>query len=248
MTDQSDACGFQSSYAAACRAAGLPEAFGTADLGEKMRLLTERLIASNKQFNLTAITDPDEVLVKHIVDSLYAAAAIADFGADGKKLLDVGAGGGFPSLPVAAALPGLSVLAMDATAKKCRYIDETAAAVGLSNVTAVNARAEDAARQFGASFDFVTARAVARLNVLAELCAPFLRVGGVFLAMKGPGGAEEAAEAARGLSQLGLSEPEIRQYDLPNGAGERSLVVCRKLRPTPALYPRPYAKIVKNPL
>lgn len=247
MTDLSDNAAYASSYADACRAAGLPDAFAAPDTAEKMRLLTERLITSNKQFNLTAITEPDEVLIKHVVDSLFAASLIAERG-DRGTLLDVGAGGGFPSLPVAAALPQLSVTAMDATAKKCRYIEETAVLAGLANVTAVNARAEEAAAQYGAAFDFVTARAVARLNVLAELCAPFLRVGGTFLAMKGPGGDEEAAEAARAFRTLGLSAPEIRRYELPRGAGERTLIICRKQRPTPPAYPRPYAKIVKSPL
>lgn len=248
MIDMEDRGSYAAAYGEVCRAAGLPEAFCAADAAEKMRLLTLRLIASNRQFNLTAITEPDEVLTKHIVDSLFCASAVAALGGECRTLLDVGAGGGFPSLPLAAALPGVSVLAMDATAKKCRYIDETAAAVGLPNVRAHNARAEEAARELGASFDAVTARAVARLNVLTELCAPFLRVGGVFLAMKGPGGAEEAAEAARGCKLLGLSAPEVRRYELPGGAGERTLIVCRKERPTPSLYPRPYAKIVKSPL
>ena len=194
---------YEARLSAACREAGLPEAFASPEAAGKLFVVTERLVSCNRQFNLTAITEPEEILTKHVVDSLFAAAAIGTFAPGGGKLLDVGAGGGFPSLPVAAALPELSVLAMDATAKKCRYIEETAAAAGMANVAVLNARAEEASSSLGASFDFVTARAVARLNVLAELCAPLCRVGGIFVAMKGPGGDEEAAEAARALRTLG---------------------------------------------
>ena len=171
----------------------------------------------NSPINVTAISDGDGILVKHIIDSLCCAEAVARYadaargeGADGDSsgaerrltLCDVGSGGGFPALPIAAALGDISVCALDSAAKKCRFIEESAASAGITNLTSVCARAEEAKGLFG-TFDFVTARAVAALPVLIEICAPLLKVGGYFFAMKGK-------NAARGACLVGARRARAR--------------------------------------
>jgi len=233
----------------------LPDAFRTPQIAEKMTVIARALLINNRKFNLTAIRQPEEVLSKHILDSLLAAREIAQLCEQGlipaaPRLLDVGSGAGFPSLPVAAALPECRVIAMDATAKKCRHISETASAAGITTLSAVSGRAEDLAFRDGyrAAFDVVTARAVAALPVLAELCVPFLRTGGIFLSMKGQSGPREAREAARALSLLGAEEAGCITYTVPGDDAPRYLLLFRKVRPTPPAYPRPYAQILKRPL
>lgn len=215
----------------------------------KLYTVCEQLDLRSKQFNLTAITEPEEVLKKHIIDCLFAAKTVNDLGGDGKRLLDVGSGAGFPSLPIAAALPELDVTAMDATAKKTVYMNETAALAGIDNFRAVNARAEEAARSgMGESFDIVSARAVARLNVLMELCAPFLKVGGYFVAMKGAAADEEAGEALRAAEKLGMVFEKKIPYTLPGLDDARFLLIYKKESKTPDLYPRNFSQISKKPL
>ena len=216
------------------------------DLAPKMASICDAL--ANAQINVTAIRDGDGVLQKHIIDSLYAAREIIDLApASGARLCDVGSGGGFPALPVAAALPDLSVTALDSTAKKCRYIEDTARSAGIGNVVTRCARVEEAVDLFE-TFDFVTARAVAALNVLVELCAPLVKVGGYFLAMKGEKADEEIADAANGAKKLGLELVRRTEYALPSGGDHRVIAVYRKIAPTPKGYPREYRVIVKKPL
>lgn len=213
--------------------------------------LFEVLAEYNAKFNLTAIRTPEDFLSKHAADCIAAAEFIRPLIKSGSAtLLDVGSGAGFPALPIAISLPEISVTALDSTAKKIAYITEAARRVGCANVTGITGRAEEIAADpaMRESFDFVTARAVARLNVLMELCAPFVKVGGYFIAMKGAQAAEEAAEAAHAVSILGFSAPEIRPYSLPMLDDSRAFVCCRKVSPTPDRYPRQYAKIVKIPL
>lgn len=216
----------------------------------------------NSPINVTAISDGDGILVKHIIDSLCCAEAVARYadaargeGADGDSsgaerrltLCDVGSGGGFPALPIAAALGDISVCALDSTAKKCRFIEESAASAGITNLTSVCARAEEAKGLFG-TFDFVTARAVAALPVLIEICAPLLKVGGYFFAMKGKNADAELASSERAARELGLTLADSVRYELPEDSGSRAIFVFRKTSPTPARYPREYRKIVKAPL
>ena len=220
-------------------------------LGAKDKLYTicEQLDLKSKQFNLTAITEPEEVLKKHILDCLFAARTIEGLGCEGKRLLDVGSGAGFPSLPVAAALPALSVTAMDSTLKKTVYMNDTASLAGIESFNAVSARAEDAARsELRGSFDFVSARAVARLNVLMELCVPFLKVGGYFVSMKGAAAEEELSEAESAAKKLGCTLLAKEQYSLPELCDKRFLLIYRKDSKTPDLYPRNYSQISKKPL
>ncbi len=226
-------------------AAPFPEEFGSDSVAERLYLHLSELSEKGKLFNLTAITDPHEALRKHVVDSLYAAAAVKELCASG-SLIDVGSGGGFPALPIAIACPEISVTALDSTAKKCEFISQTASLCGVT-VQTVPERAEEAVASRRETFDIATARAVARLNILAELCAPFVKVGGYFLAMKGSAAEEERIEAEGGTRKLGLSFERAFGYEIEDG-GERSILIYKKVSPTPAAYPRRYAQIKKRPL
>ncbi len=230
----------------------LPARFlGDTALCARLAVIADCLIEGNKRFNLTAITEPDAVIEKHIMDSLIAADAVAEI-ANGKPahLIDVGSGAGFPSLPIAAALPYLTVTALDSTAKKCTYMNETAAAAGIGNFTAVTGRAEELASKppKRASFDFVTARAVANLPVLSELCLPFLKTGGTFIALKGENAPAEITAAKSAIGKLGAALVGAQEYRILSDCAPRYLVTVAKTAPTPAAYPRQYARIAKKPL
>lgn len=226
----------------------IPAPFRTEEIACRMGAIVEQLLIDNEKFNLTAITDPAEIFHKHILDSVLCAAALPDVA--GKSLLDVGSGAGFPSLPIAAAWPDLRVTAMDATAKKCMHMNDTAAAAQISNFVAVSGRAEEFSRTklYREQFDFVTARAVARLPILAELCLPFVRVGGCFIAMKGKTAPEELEDSIHGLQKLGGKVEDSRKYFVPGDENPRYLLTIRKISPTPAAYPRQYAQMAKKPL
>lgn len=232
--------------------AEIPAEFRTDVLSSRSAGIAAKLLENNEKFNLTAITDTDAVIEKHIMDSLIAADRIASLCGDTPaRLLDVGSGAGFPSLPIAAALPHLSVTAMDSTAKKCTYMNETAAAAGIKNFKAVSGRAEELAAKdapMRASFDFVTARAVANLPVLAELCLPFLRTGGTFVALKGANAPAEIDAAKSALKTLGAALAASEEYRILSDDAPRYLVLIGKTAPTPAAYPRHYSRIAKKPL
>lgn len=234
----------------AAAAVALPE-FADGVLADKLSLLATHLADVGSRMNLTAITEPSAVVWLHLIDSLYAARILKN-AADSipaTNIADIGSGGGFPALPIAAALPQMSVTAIDSTEKKCNYILGCAEVMGLTSVTAEAVRAEeyghtDARESYGA----VTARAVARLNVLMEICLPLVRVGGLFLAMKGVSADEEEAEAAAAAEKLGAVLDGKVKYTLPGYADGRTILVYRKIAPTKAQYPRQWAKITKNPL
>lgn len=221
-------------------------------LASRLAVIAECLIAGNARFNLTAITEPDAIVEKHIMDSLIAADAIAAI-TDGApvRLLDVGSGAGFPALPIAAALPHVSVTALDSTAKKCTYMNETAAAAGIANFTAVSGRAEELSAvgaPMRALFDFVSARAVANLPVLCELCLPFLKTGGTFIALKGANAPAEITAAKGAIAKLGAALVGAQEYHIFSDDTPRYLVTIAKTAPTPAAYPRQYSRIAKKPL
>lgn len=209
--------------------------------------LTEHMLTINEQFNLTAITDWKRVILLHYIDCLVGASCFPE----GASVIDVGCGAGFPSLPLAICRPDLKITSLDSTAKRVHYVADTAKMLGVS-LTPLVARAEDAATApLRASFDCATARAVAALPVLAELCMPFVKVGGLFAPMKGKGAAEERAAAEHAIRTLGGRFEEIRETPLVDELGEayaHTTLLIRQERPTPKEYPRPYAKIVKRPL
>lgn len=215
--------------------------------------LYEALVQTNKLYNLTAVTDEQGVAGLHFCDSLMALPYIDAIDTDKshQKLLDIGCGAGFPCLPIAIARPDLSVLGVDSTSKKVDFSISFAKNNGITNFSSISARAEELAKtELRESFDTVTARAVARLNVLAELCLPYVKVGGYFLAMKGAKGYEELEEAENGIKKLGgeVVKAEEKDLILPNETQRRCLILIKKTRNTPNAYPRAYGKIKKSPL
>ena len=221
--------------------------FANEEYSRKFYALTERMLSVNEKMNLTAIKDEAAVILLHYADSLTAARFLPQ----NAKMADIGCGAGFPCLPLAICRPDLEILALDSTEKRIQYVKETAELLGCTNLTAMAARAEEAARgELRERFDVCTARAVAALPALSELCLPFVRVGGTFLAMKGPRGEEEAAEAASAIRTLGGSAPVLHTVELKGTARteERTLIEIKKDRPPPAAYPRPWAKILKKHL
>lgn len=213
----------------------------------KFHQLTQIMLTTNESMNLTAIKEPRAVVLRHYADSL-TIEQLLPYGA---SLVDVGCGAGFPSLPLAICRPDLKILSLDSTAKRIRYVEQTAKALGCNNLSAIAARAEDSGK--GAhreKFDVCTARAVAALPVLAELCLPLVRVGGKFLAMKARKGEEEWESAARAVARLGGKLIAKHHITLKDEAEEDERIVfeIEKVKPTPAEFPRAYAKIVKNPL
>ena len=202
----------------------------------------EALIEKNAVMNLTAITEPSAVAQLHFLDCIALLNA-ADF--HGKRVIDVGCGAGFPGVPLKIAEPSIRLTLLDTLAKRMNWLSETLPALGV-DAEIITARAEEFAAQRREQYDLATSRAVARLNVLAELCLPYVRVGGKFLAMKGALAQEEVEEARRGIERLGGHV--LRIFEYPVADAVHKAVVIEKLRPTPPHFPRAFAKIKKSPL
>ena len=200
------------------------------------------LLEKNRVMNLTAITEPAAVAQLHFLDSLALldAAPLA-----GRSVIDVGCGAGFPGVPLKIAEPSIRLTLLDSLAKRMNWLAEVLPELGVQ-AEIVTARAEEYAAQRREQYDFAVSRAVARLNVLAELCLPFVRVGGQFLAMKGALAQEEVDEASRAIRILGGQVKKI--YEYPVADTTHRVVVIQKIAPTPKQYPRAFAKIKKSPL
>lgn len=209
----------------------------------RLRTYYERLTEVGSVMNLTAIEGEGPVARLHFLDSA-ALLNCADF--TGARVVDVGAG--FPGLPLAILRPDADFTLLDSQMKRIDFIAETAALLGLENTRCEAMRAEEAPAEYREAFDIAVSRAVARLNVLCELCLPFVRVGGSFVSMKAADCAEEVAEAAKAVETLGGAAPEIRTYTIPGTDLVRAAVVIKKTAPTPAKYPRRWARISKQPL
>ena len=200
------------------------------------------LLEKNRVMNLTAITEPAAVAQLHFLDSL-ALLDIAPLA--GSSLIDIGCGAGFPGVPLKIAEPSIRLTLLDSLAKRMNWLAEVLPELGVQ-AEIVTARAEEYAAQRREQYDFAVSRAVARLNVLAELCLPFVRVGGQFLAMKGALAQEEVDEARRAIRTLGGQVKKI--YEYPVADTTHRVVVIQKIAPTPKQYPRAFAKIKKSPL
>ena len=219
------------------------------ELSEKFEILSQLLIQENNKYNLTAIKNEELILPLHFADCLLGMEYIPE----NSSFLDVGCGGGFPTLPLAIARGDLMITAMDSTEKKLGFIELVCRELGLKNVKTLVGRAEEYGKnaKYREKFDVVCARGVSRLNILSELCVPFVRVGGLFVAMKGAMGVEEYKEAASGITKLGGGKVEIfhkKLYVSQEERQDRTFVIVEKVENTPNSYPRMYSKIRNKPL
>ena len=214
----------------------------TEDTCRKLCAFGAAVVEQNKVMNLTAITEDTAVAKLHLLDSLSVLKAAR---LEGKRLIDVGCGAGFPGVPVKIGCPDVSVTLLDSLGKRMAWLERILPELGVE-AECVTARAEGFAAQRREQYDFATSRAVARLNILLELTAPFVKVGGKVLAMKGAAAREELAEAQTAIKKLGLELEQV--LDFPVDGTAHSVIVLKKVRPTPAQYPRAYAKIKKTPL
>ena len=207
---------------------------------------TRLLLCWNEKINLTAITDPDEIVCKHYLDSLILLDA-ASF-PDGARVIDIGSGAGFPGIPLKIARPNIDLTLLDSQKKRLNFLEELSRHLKQENST-LHGRAEDLAHnpKVRESFDIAAARAVANLPYLCELVLAYLKVGGVFLAMKGPDAESEAKDAAAAAAKMGAEIADIREYDIP-GAGHRKIITIEKISHTSANYPRNHKKMIKAPL
>lgn len=223
---------------------------------EQMFSLSERLVEVNKVMNLTAITDEDGIVLRHLVDSML----ISEYIEENSSIIDVGCGAGFPSLPLAIIRPDLRITSLDSTEKRIKYVAETANILGLDNVTAVAARAEDFAKQpeHREKYDYATARAVASLPMLCELTIPFIKVGGKLVAMKAKGALDELEESRSAIRQLAgtkslenttlIEKTLTGLIDGETVAENRAIIIMKKISSTPKTFPRKFAQIKKSPL
>ncbi|HAM30827.1 MAG TPA: 16S rRNA (guanine(527)-N(7))-methyltransferase RsmG [Erysipelotrichaceae bacterium] len=200
------------------------------------------LVAWNEKMNLTAITEEEEVWEKHFYDSILPFASL-----NPRSMCDVGSGAGFPGIPVKIAFPECHMTLLEPLQKRCRFLNEVKETLGLKDVQIVNARAEDYVKEAREKFEVVSARAVARLSILLELCVPLLKPDGIMVALKGKNGEEELKNAQKAVHELGIrlirEEKTIIEDD-----STRINFYFKKMRPTPKKYPRAYGQIKKKPL
>lgn len=216
---------------------------------------TELLLKWNETMNLTTITDPDDIVIKHYLDSLTCLKAVKF--RKGDIVADVGTGAGFPGVPLAILRPDVKVVLIDATRKRLSFLEEVINTISnlaeegnAPNIEILQARAEDAGRmpEHREHYNIVVARAVAEMRILVEYCLPLVKLGGVFVAMKGPQVEGELALARPGIGTLGGGRPEIVELTLPGTDIQRSLIVIKKIKPTPEQFPRHGSKIAQKPL
>lgn len=216
-----------------------------ADAAPRLLEFSDRLLEKNRVMNLTAITDPVDVVTLHLLDCAVLLR-MEDF--RGKRVVDVGTGAGFPGMPLRLLEPDFDLTLLDSLGKRVAFLQEVCNAMALQRVTCVHARAEEFAAQERERFDLAVSRAVAPLNVLCELSLPLVRVGGSFLAMKSVDCGEELQSAKSAISQLGGQLEGCEDYTIPGTDVTHRVVRIRKVRPTPKTFPRAFTKIKKNPL
>ena len=209
--------------------------------------LTVRMLEENEKYNLTAIVEPEKIILNHYADCAMLASRLKK----GATVIDVGCGAGFPTLPLAIVRPDLTITAMDSTEKRVNYVKESATILGLSGVRCVVMRAEDAGRlpEYREMFDYATARAVAEMRVLSELCLPLVKVGGRMVAMKGRNAEYELSSAKKAIAILGGRDVTLEEITLKGAdAASHPLITVTKKERTPDKYPRVYSQISKKPL
>lgn len=200
----------------------------------------------NQKFNLTAIEDDKEIIIKHFIDSLTIYTYIKD---RGTNLIDIGTGAGFPGIPIKIVCPELEVSLLDSLEKRVKFLNNVIDSLNIKGISAAHGRAEDYGRNpnYRESFDIAVARAVASLPVLLEYCIPFVKPGGLFISMKGSN-LEELSDSGKALELLGAKVEEVNELVLPFSDSKRSIIIIRKLRHTPTKYPRKAGKPSKDPL
>lgn len=200
------------------------------------------MVKQNEVMNLTGITEDSAVAKLHLLDSLTVLSSVE---LKGKRLIDVGCGAGFPGVPLAIACPEAEITLLDSLGKRMKWLEEVLPTLGV-HAECVTARAEEAVATRRESYDYATSRAVARLNILLELTAPYVKVGGAVLAMKGAAAREELAECGNAIKKLGLQLESVKEF--PIDGASHAVIVLRKVKPTPPQYPRRFAKIKQAPL
>lgn len=206
------------------------------------------LVEWNEKFNLTAITDPRDIIIQHFLDSISVLGL--GFMTDGMSILDMGTGAGFPGIPIKIMLPDTKLVLVDAVQKKTVFLSEVVKELKLNDVEVIHGRVEDLGREAGRreAFDAVVSRAVAELRVLLEYCFPFIRTGGYFAAYKGPAAAEESKNALNALKVLGGDTMSMEKVEVPYSDRTHILVTAKKIKQTPKQYPRSAGKPKKSPL
>ncbi len=201
------------------------------------------LVEANRKFNLTRITEPREIVTNHYLDSLTCLKAVEI--ERGSSVADVGTGAGFPGIPIKIARPDLALTLLESSRKKAGFVSSAVTELGLEDVEVVSKRAEDAGRdaRFRERYDVAVARAVSEMKVLAELCLPLVRVGGSMIAQKGPDVADELDAARALIGQLGGAVEKVAELTIPQTDVGRRVVVVRKARRTPEMFPRPWSRI-----
>ncbi len=217
---------------------------------EQFHIYYEELIDWNRRVNLTAITDYEEVQIKHFLDSLTVTLALKTAGSESFRLIDIGTGAGLPGIPLKILLPNIKLVLLDATAKKAAFLHHLKHKLGLDNVEIIVGRAEDVAHQnqYREKFDMVLSRAVAPLPTLVELTLPFCAIGGSFIAQKKGTTDLEISQAAKAISLLGGNLQEVKRVDLEEFTDERWLIIIDKVLPTPQQYPRRPGMPKKRPI
>lgn len=212
---------------------------------KQFELYYQTLVEWNEKMNLTAITKKEDVYLKHFYDSLTISF---DYPLDKQSLCDIGAGAGFPSIPLKIVYPHLKITIVDSLTKRITFLKHLINVLDLKHVEAISARAEDYAKDHRESFDIVTARAVARLNILDELCLPLVKLDGDFITLKGLKAQEELIEAKNGIDKLGGKVVKKSEFTLTDENDYRCNIFIHKIKNTPKNYPRPFGKIKKKPL
>lgn len=219
--------------------------FLTTNQLDKLYKYYEILVETSKVMNLTTITTLDGVYIKHFYDSMLLSKVVS---LENKTLLDVGSGAGFPGIVIKIISPNTKVVLLEPTLKRCVFLQKVIDLLELKDITVVNKRAEEYINDSIESFDIVTARAVARLNILLELCISFVKIGGMFIPLKGPDAVKEICEAKAAEKILLLNSPKVIEFSLPISFDKRNIILYNKEKGTPKGYPRMYSKIKNSPL
>ena len=216
----------------------------------KFSLFYDLLIEKNKVMNLTSITDPDEVVTKHFIDSLSVVSVFKDISSKEYSIIDVGTGGGFPGIPLKIAFPQLTITLFDSLQKRITFLQDVISELGLTKIDAIHGRAEDYGRDplHRENYDLCVSRAVANLSTLSEYCLPFVKLGGTFISYKTDSVDEELSVAGSAIEKLGGGNCRVEKYELYSTDAMRSLLLIDKIKTTPNKYPRKAPLPKKSPL